>query len=147
MLFVILVQGRVRTRNNAYVHPEDAPFFGKGAAPVAEEEPLVRRAQNVLRNDGENVPIFCFWPPPTSSSGAGSGVSWRNFPCSCSRASSTLWPTCAPNNSCATVPTRWAWRSCLRCAGTSCGGARQLARRWDSTARTKVAFLLNDPFI
>jgi uncharacterized MAPEG superfamily protein len=60
MLLVVLVQGRIRTRNNAYVPPEDAAYFGKGAAPVAEEAPLVRRAQNVLRNDGENVPIFLF---------------------------------------------------------------------------------------
>jgi uncharacterized membrane protein YecN with MAPEG domain len=60
MLFVVLVQGHVRTRNNAYVPPEDAAYFGKGAAPVTEEATLVRRAQNVLRNDGENVPIFLF---------------------------------------------------------------------------------------
>ena len=60
MLFVVLVQGYVRTRNNAYVPPEDAAYFGKGAAPVTEEATLVLRAQNVLRNDGENVPIFLF---------------------------------------------------------------------------------------
>jgi uncharacterized MAPEG superfamily protein len=29
-------------------------------SPVSEEAPLVRRAQNVLRNDGENIPIFLF---------------------------------------------------------------------------------------
>lgn len=60
MLFVVLLQGHVRTRNDAYVPPEDAAYFGKGAGPVVEEAPLVRRAQNVLRNDGENVPIFLF---------------------------------------------------------------------------------------
>lgn len=37
MLTVILVQGLVRTRNNAYVPPEDAAYFGRGAAPVAED--------------------------------------------------------------------------------------------------------------
>lgn len=60
MFVVILAQGRVRIRNRAYVHPEDAAFFGRGASPVAEEAPSVRRAQNVLRNDGENIPIFLF---------------------------------------------------------------------------------------
>lgn len=61
MLVVILVQGLIRVRNNAYVHPEDAAFFGKGASPVAEEAPPVRRAHNVLRNDGENVPVFLLY--------------------------------------------------------------------------------------
>jgi uncharacterized MAPEG superfamily protein len=52
------VQGVVRLRHRAFVRSEDAAFFGKGAPPVAREHVLVERAQNVLRNDGENVPLF-----------------------------------------------------------------------------------------
>lgn len=52
------VQGVVRLRHRAFVRPEDAAFFGRGATPLEREHVLVERAQNVLRNDGENVPIF-----------------------------------------------------------------------------------------
>lgn len=52
------VQGVVRLRHRTFVRPEDAAFFGKGAAPALQEHPLAERAQHVLRNDGENVPIF-----------------------------------------------------------------------------------------
>lgn len=52
------VQGVVRIRHRAFVRPEDAAFFGRGATPLEREHVLVERAQNVLRNDGENVPIF-----------------------------------------------------------------------------------------
>ncbi|MBX3247771.1 MAG: MAPEG family protein [Myxococcales bacterium] len=52
------VQGVVRLRHRAFVRPEDAAFFGKGVAALEREHVLVERAQNVLRNDGENVPLF-----------------------------------------------------------------------------------------
>ena len=52
------VQGVVRVRHRTFVRAEDAAFFGKGATPAAAEHPLVDRAQQVLRNDGENVPLF-----------------------------------------------------------------------------------------
>lgn len=52
------VQGVVRIRHRAFVRPEDAAFFGRGATPLEREHVLVERAQNVLRNDGENVPLF-----------------------------------------------------------------------------------------
>lgn len=52
------VQGVVRLRHRAFVRPEDAAFFGRGVTPLEREHVLVQRAQNVLRNDGENVPIF-----------------------------------------------------------------------------------------
>lgn len=58
MFLVALVQGVTRFRTRSFVRPEDAVFFG-GAAPTSED-PLTERAQNTLRNDVENIPIFLF---------------------------------------------------------------------------------------
>ena len=52
------VQGAVRIKNSAFAKPEDAAFFGRGAPPLEAELPIVARAQNALRNDAENIPIF-----------------------------------------------------------------------------------------
>lgn len=57
MFLVALVQGATRLRTRRFVRPEDAVFFGQ-AAPSTAEDPLVERAQNTLRNDTENIPIF-----------------------------------------------------------------------------------------
>lgn len=55
---VAAVQGVERMRHRAFVNPEDAAFFGKGATPVARERELAERAQRTLRNDLENIPFF-----------------------------------------------------------------------------------------
>ncbi|HSR56686.1 MAG TPA: MAPEG family protein [Candidatus Binataceae bacterium] len=55
-----LVQAFARIPNKAFVNPEDARMFGGGAAPLAEELPMVKRAANAWRNDLENIPIFLF---------------------------------------------------------------------------------------
>ncbi|PKL03128.1 MAG: MAPEG family protein [Spirochaetae bacterium HGW-Spirochaetae-9] len=59
MFAVAGVQGVNRIKNRTFVRPEDAAFFG-GAAPAAAELPIVERAQNTLRNDLENIPLFLF---------------------------------------------------------------------------------------
>ncbi len=53
------VQGWTRIRNKAFVHPEDAAFFG-GVQPRERELPLVETAADAWRNDLENIPIFLF---------------------------------------------------------------------------------------
>lgn len=54
------IQGFYRLKHKAFVRPEDAAFFGGGCPPATEELPIVTRAQAILRNDLENVPIFLF---------------------------------------------------------------------------------------
>lgn len=54
------VQGINRVRHRSFVRPDDAAFFGKNAEPLAAELPIVARAQDTLRNDLENIPIFLF---------------------------------------------------------------------------------------
>jgi uncharacterized membrane protein YecN with MAPEG domain len=58
MFAVAGVQGIQRMKHRAFARPDDAAFFGKGATPLAQDLPIVERAQNVLRNDVENIPIF-----------------------------------------------------------------------------------------
>lgn len=56
---VAVVQGVMRLKHRTFVRPDDAAFFGR-TEPAAAEVPIVDRAQSVLRNDGENIPIFLF---------------------------------------------------------------------------------------
>lgn len=63
MFATVLVQAYGRFKSTSFDNPEDSAFvakiFGKqDAASTAND--LVRRAQNTLRNDGENIPIFLF---------------------------------------------------------------------------------------
>jgi uncharacterized MAPEG superfamily protein len=64
MVAIVLVQvyGRYKHRGG-FSNPEDAIIFDKlfGHQPNASKQSeLVDRAQSVLRNDGENIPIFLF---------------------------------------------------------------------------------------
>jgi len=54
-----VVQGIHRTRDKAFVNPEDARFFAS-TTPVAVDTPEVERASRVWRNDLENIPMFLF---------------------------------------------------------------------------------------
>lgn len=62
MFATVLIQAYGRFKSNSFSNPEDfamvEKLFGKDAAPSNGD--LARRAQNVLRNDGENIPIFLF---------------------------------------------------------------------------------------
>ena len=63
MLAMVLVQGYGRYKDRGFNNPEDAAMFDKlfGSKPDAtKQSELVDRAQSVLRNDGENIPIFLF---------------------------------------------------------------------------------------
>jgi uncharacterized MAPEG superfamily protein len=63
MLVAVLVQGYGRWQHRGFNNPEDAVLFDKlfGKKPdAAQWSELVDRAQRVLNNDGENVPIFLF---------------------------------------------------------------------------------------
>jgi uncharacterized membrane protein YecN with MAPEG domain len=63
MVAMVLVQGYERYKYRGFSNPEDAVMFDKlfGSKPdAAQQSELVERAQSVLRNDGENVPIFLF---------------------------------------------------------------------------------------
>jgi hypothetical protein len=63
MFAAVLVQGYGRFKHRGFANPEDAAMFDKlfGAKPnAARQSDLVDRAQSVLRNDGENIPIFLF---------------------------------------------------------------------------------------
>ena len=63
MLATVLVQGYGRYQHRGFANPEDAVMFDKlfGKKPnAAQRSELVDRAQSVLRNDGENIPIFLF---------------------------------------------------------------------------------------
>ncbi len=59
MFAVAGVQGFHRVKHRTFVRPDDAAFFGK-VAPASAELPIVARAQDTLRNDLENIPIFLF---------------------------------------------------------------------------------------
>jgi uncharacterized membrane protein YecN with MAPEG domain len=76
MFAAVLVQGYGRYQHRGFANPEDAAMFEKlfGKKPnAARQSDLVDRAQSVLRNDGENIPMFLFvaiaylqlncWPP------------------------------------------------------------------------------------
>jgi uncharacterized membrane protein YecN with MAPEG domain len=61
MFAAVLVQGYGRFQHRGFTNPEDAVLFDKlfGQKPdAAKQSDLVDRAQSVLRNDGENIPIF-----------------------------------------------------------------------------------------
>jgi uncharacterized MAPEG superfamily protein len=63
MFAAVLVQGYGRYQHRGFANPEDALMFDKlfGKKPDASQRSeLVDRAQSVLRNDGENIPIFLF---------------------------------------------------------------------------------------
>jgi uncharacterized MAPEG superfamily protein len=63
MFAAVLVQGYGRYQHRGFANPEDAVMFDKlfGTKPdAAQRSELVDRAQSVLRNDGENIPIFLF---------------------------------------------------------------------------------------
>jgi len=63
MFAMVLVQGYGRYQNRGFANPEDAVMFDKlfGQKPEASQQSeLVDRAQSVLRNDGENIPMFLF---------------------------------------------------------------------------------------
>lgn len=53
-----VVQGIYRVRTRTYTRPDDAAFFGKGAAPQQADAPIVQRASACWRNDLENIPLF-----------------------------------------------------------------------------------------
>lgn len=60
---MVLIQGYGRYKHRGFSNPEDAAMFDKlfGSQPDAtKQSELVDRAQSVLRNDGENIPIFLF---------------------------------------------------------------------------------------
>lgn len=52
-----IVQGVGRKKTQRFSRPEDARFFDKGGE-AQEDAPIVIRAQNVWRNDLENIPMF-----------------------------------------------------------------------------------------
>ncbi len=63
MFAAVLVQGSGRYRDRGFANPEDGVMFDKlfGEKPDASQQnELVDRAQSVLRNDGENIPMFLF---------------------------------------------------------------------------------------
>lgn len=63
MFVTILIQAYGRFKSNSFSNPEDLVLaeriVGKKDVAVKEND-IVRRAQNILRNDGENIPIFLF---------------------------------------------------------------------------------------
>lgn len=63
MFATVLVQAYGRFRATDFDNPEDSvivtKIFGKRNSTLSEDD-LARRAQNILRNDGENIPIFLF---------------------------------------------------------------------------------------
>ena len=63
MFATILVQVYGRFRSTSFDNPEDSAIvtkiFGKQNIDSIDDD-LPRRAQNILRNDGENIPIFLF---------------------------------------------------------------------------------------
>jgi len=60
MFVVAGVQGVNRLKHRSFTRPDDAEFFGKEAPVAAADLPIVQRAQRVLDNDLENIPIFLF---------------------------------------------------------------------------------------
>ena len=63
MFATVLVQAYGRFRSTSFDNPEDSAIvtkiFGKQNVDSIDDD-LPRRAQNILRNDGENIPIFLF---------------------------------------------------------------------------------------
>lgn len=59
MVAVGFIQGYYRTKYKSFTNPEDAQSFVK-APPVEKDPPEVIRANNIYRNDLENIPIFLF---------------------------------------------------------------------------------------
>ncbi len=63
MFATVLVQAYGRFKSISFDNPEDSDIvikiFGKQDSSSINND-LARRAQNVLRNDGENIPIFLF---------------------------------------------------------------------------------------
>jgi len=58
-LFVLAaIQGVTRVSTRRFVKPEDAAFFGRGAAPASEEHPRVLLAQRAIDNEIQNLPTF-----------------------------------------------------------------------------------------
>ncbi len=63
MFAMVLVQGYGRYKHRGFSNPEDAVMFDKlfgQQADATKRSEMVDRAQSVLRNDGENIPIFLF---------------------------------------------------------------------------------------
>ena len=65
MFATVLIQAYSRFKSASFDNPEDsavvAKIFGKqDTNTVSINDDLARRAQNILRNDGENIPIFLF---------------------------------------------------------------------------------------
>jgi uncharacterized membrane protein YecN with MAPEG domain len=63
MFAMVLVQGYGRYKYRNFSNPEDAVMFNKlfgQKADASKQSEMVDRAQSVLRNDGENIPIFLF---------------------------------------------------------------------------------------
>ncbi len=58
MMVVVCLQGYYRISQRHFALPEDARFFGKDAEVKEADLQIVQRAQNCLRNDGENIPFF-----------------------------------------------------------------------------------------
>jgi uncharacterized MAPEG superfamily protein len=59
----VLAQGYGRFQHRGFGNPEDAVMFDQlfGTKPnAAKQSELVDRAQSVIRNDGESVPLFLF---------------------------------------------------------------------------------------
>jgi len=63
MFVTVLIQAYGRFKSSSFSNPEDLAMvekiFGKKDV-ISSDGDLARRAQNVLRNDGENIPIFLF---------------------------------------------------------------------------------------
>jgi len=63
MFATVLVQAYIRFESAGFDNPEDldvvTKIFGERDKEAIDYD-LARRAQNVLRNDGENIPIFLF---------------------------------------------------------------------------------------
>lgn len=55
LVVVISVQGLTRMRTRTFQYPEDAGYWG---GRDGSEDPVVVRAQRVLRNDSEGQPLF-----------------------------------------------------------------------------------------
>jgi uncharacterized MAPEG superfamily protein len=63
MFTTVMIQAYGRFKSNSFSNPEDSALVGKlfGKKDVVPgDSDLARRAQSVLRNDGENIPIFLF---------------------------------------------------------------------------------------
>ncbi len=79
MFAISSVQAIARVRSRAFTRPEDARVFGKGAAPVERELPLVERANGCWRNDLENIPMYLFLSLAFVLAGGGERYAWIYF--------------------------------------------------------------------